>query len=308
MRPSTRTGQEASAARDLRLVAFDLDGTVLDATGRPDPHAMDTVRDLLARGMHLASISGRSIRRSLQALGGHPDIAAAIHICGYNGAAAVAPEHAGRRELLFATRLKQAVLDELTEYTVQWDFNLVYCRCDDSAAGLLEDYRFLRTTGPGLSTADWNGAGYVLDPDLVHRLRRREFGPPPKVMIFAPAAVREKALAHLHRRFAGRIYVAWARPELLEVMAPTVDKGIALQRLARRLGLSLDQTAAIGDGNNDLPMLRRAGIGLLMGDAADGVRQALAGTGVTEVLPFARGGFARAMHDHVLSRPALFSP
>lgn len=292
--------QEAFPSRQVRLVAFDLDGTVLDDYGIPDPDAMGTVRELLDRGIYVAAISGRSIRRCLQGLSGYAEIAAAIHICGYNGAAAVGPRQNEARELLFTTRLEHAVLEELTEYAAGNGLNLVYCRCEDGPAGLQEEYRFLRETGNSLSTVDWNGAGYVLDPDLITRLRRREFGPPPKLMMFTASGAQNSTLADLSARFAGRIYVAWAIPELLEIMAPDVNKGTALEQLARQLGIDVAQTLAIGDGNNDLPMLRRAGIGLLMGGAPDSVRRSLADSRVREVRPFAQGGFAHAMYEHAL--------
>jgi hydroxymethylpyrimidine pyrophosphatase-like HAD family hydrolase len=284
----------------VRLVAFDLDGTVLDENGSPAPEAMEAARELLQRGVHLASISGRSIRRSLQGLQGYPDVAAAIHVCGYNGAAAIAPERGGRRELLFAVRLAPEALRELAAYAGKRDLNLVYCHCEDTGDGLEEEYRFRWPTGEKLSTIDWEGGGYVLDPDLLERIDSGTYGPPPKMMLFAAAGAQEDTLADLRRRFSGRIYVAWAIPELLEIMSPRVNKGVALKRLAQRLGVDLSQTLAVGDGNNDLPMLQLAGTGLLMSNAADSVRQTAAQIGIRCVPAFAEGGFARAMREHVL--------
>src|SRR5699024_6428411 len=53
----------------------------------------------------------------------------------------------------------------------------------------------------------------------------------------------------------------------LELNAPGVTKGQALLTLAETLGFSRDQVMACGDSDNDLAMLRMAGLGVAMGNA-----------------------------------------
>ncbi|MBB3950391.1 Cof-type HAD-IIB family hydrolase [Aureimonas jatrophae] len=60
----------------------------------------------------------------------------------------------------------------------------------------------------------------------------------------------------------------------LDVTAPAANKGDGVSFLARAAGVDLAHTAAIGDMANDVPMLRRAGIGVAMGQAPDAVRAA----------------------------------
>ncbi len=54
--------------------------------------------------------------------------------------------------------------------------------------------------------------------------------------------------------------------------APNVDKGRALMAAAHHLGTTVDRTVAIGDGDNDRPMLAIAGTAIAMGQANDNVR------------------------------------
>lgn len=60
----------------------------------------------------------------------------------------------------------------------------------------------------------------------------------------------------------------------LEMTAKGVNKGKGLQMLAEKLGISMDETMAIGDSENDLDMLKMAGLGLAMENAADNIKAA----------------------------------
>jgi Cof subfamily protein (haloacid dehalogenase superfamily) len=63
-------------------------------------------------------------------------------------------------------------------------------------------------------------------------------------------------------------------PEILEIVAPGVDKGFGLAKAAEILHIPIEETIAIGDGENDIPMLRRAGLGIAMANASDKVKAA----------------------------------
>ena len=58
----------------------------------------------------------------------------------------------------------------------------------------------------------------------------------------------------------------------LEIVPIGVNKAEALKQLAAILGLDLSQFAAIGDGLNDIEMLREAGLGIAMGNASNAVK------------------------------------
>ena len=65
-------------------------------------------------------------------------------------------------------------------------------------------------------------------------------------------------------------------PHDFEVVAQGVDKGRTLALLAALYGVPLEQCAAVGDGGNDLAMLRVAGLPIAMGNAAQSVKDAAA--------------------------------
>lgn len=89
----------------------------------------------------------------------------------------------------------------------------------------------------------------------------------------------EESEAHaFENRFQGRLRFSWATTPaypgvyFVNVVAPEVSKGNALDALASYLHIPLGQTAAIGDGLNDIPLLSTAGLAIAMGNARDEVK------------------------------------
>ena len=72
--------------------------------------------------------------------------------------------------------------------------------------------------------------------------------------------------------FGDTLYISRSAPFFLEIMAPGVGKDHSLARLLAHLDLSREQLIAFGDGFNDLTMLRFAGMGVAMANAADEVK------------------------------------
>jgi Cof subfamily protein (haloacid dehalogenase superfamily) len=60
----------------------------------------------------------------------------------------------------------------------------------------------------------------------------------------------------------------------LDVTPPGCDKGTFVQAMAKRLAISTDAVATIGDMQNDLAMFRKSGLSIAMGNATDDVKKA----------------------------------
>jgi uncharacterized protein (TIGR01777 family) len=87
----------------------------------------------------------------------------------------------------------------------------------------------------------------------------------------------------------------------VQVTDPLVDKSIALQRIAARLGLPREQVMAVGDGENDQGMLEWAGFGVAVANACDSARSLAA-----QVVPSNdEVGVARAIRRYVLEPRGL---
>jgi Cof subfamily protein (haloacid dehalogenase superfamily) len=73
--------------------------------------------------------------------------------------------------------------------------------------------------------------------------------------------------------FGDRAQVVRSHDFFIEFVAKGVSKGDALARLAGYLGVPRDRVVAVGDNENDLDMLRWAGVGVAMGNAPDVVKR-----------------------------------
>ena len=80
------------------------------------------------------------------------------------------------------------------------------------------------------------------------------------------------------RQFSDSLHSSWARTpaypdvDFINLLAPKVSKGKALETLASHLGVSLAEVIAVGDGTNDIPLLTSAGLAIAMGNAPDEVK------------------------------------
>lgn len=80
--------------------------------------------------------------------------------------------------------------------------------------------------------------------------------------------------AELSLRLQGRISVYRSEPYFLELVPLGIDKARSLAVLLERLGLTREEMVAMGDGYNDLSMIRFAGMGVAMANAQEPVRKA----------------------------------
>jgi Cof subfamily protein (haloacid dehalogenase superfamily) len=73
-------------------------------------------------------------------------------------------------------------------------------------------------------------------------------------------------------RFGADLYVTQTSHRLLEFLHPRVSKGWALADIARTLGVQPEEVVAFGDSHNDIDMITYAGLGVAMGNASAEVK------------------------------------
>ena len=243
----------------MTLFCSDVDGTLLDPAHRLSPANVAAVARARAAGLHVLLASGRSAR----ALEG---IVAALELDGpliaFNGALTFRSAD-GAIEALDGTTLDRDIAADV----------LRLARAHGIEAGWFElDGWRVRSIGPGaVEEAMLTDEPPTESPDLPDGA-----GPPYKLMCIAVTADETAALHALRDRLPDTVAASFSHPRYLEVTAPGIDKAHAVRAAAARLGLAPSQLAAIGDAENDVAMLREAGVGIAMGNATDAVLAAAA--------------------------------
>lgn len=282
----------------IDLVAFDLDGTVLDEQSGLTQSAATTIADLARHGVNAVTISGRSVRRTLEGFDGHSHLVSGLYLAGYNGAVIVGPDGDQGRTVIHEEPLDTDTLALLAQYAQENGLNLICAQVDYVDGELVEEYRYARSL-EGLQA--FGGPSFVLDPDLYSRCLAGECSPPPTVIMAVDPEERSDHIVALRALGGERVNVSWALPDRVQVVRSGVDKGRALRMLAQILSVPMERVLAIGDGDNDLPMLQAAGIGVLMGNATEPVQAAALAAGLPLGPTQAEDGFAATVRQYALT-------
>ena len=107
----------------------------------------------------------------------------------------------------------------------------------------------------------------------------------------------EKISAAVIKEFGDKVSITRSTEIFNEIVCPGVSKAAAIKILAEKIGVKISEVMAIGDSNNDLPMLKAAGKSIAMGNANAEVKS---------VCDFQTGnceddGFAEAVYKYVLN-------
>lgn len=265
-------------SRALRLVAFDLDGTLLGPGLAISEAVAEAVRLLREAGVTVAVVTGRMARTAERfalelGLDGMP-------LVGFNGALA---KLVGRSRLWWHVTIPTELAIEVVSFLDAKGLGPVVLARDRILARGPDERIDRYQTVAGVRPE------YV--GDLAGRLRGPKPIRPTKLLQVEDPAAMDRLLAEAAQRFGARLSVTTSYPFFLEFMAPGVSKGRALARVCRRLGIRADEVAAFGDGMNDLDMIEWAGLGVAMAEspaallaAADRVVEGPPGDGVARFI------------------------
>ncbi|HXH20548.1 MAG TPA: Cof-type HAD-IIB family hydrolase [Dehalococcoidia bacterium] len=265
---------------DIRLIALDLDGTLLSPENRVSDEDAAAVREAVAAGAQVVLATARwhaAAGRTAALLGLDG------FIISHNGALVRSRDDG---EELFHHRIEQALASEIAEFL-------------DAASGdayvTVNDSTYVRSQRLGNPRMP---AGI----ELTASLRPHVTAPATAFLVFGRDAVRSTV-----ERFSGYHGSALnlaegfsdSFPGYLNIVHALADKGAALRAVCEHQSISPLQAMAIGDAAPDIPMLKSAGIGVAMGNAPEAVKAAADAIAPSN----SESGVAWAIRRYVLGRP-----
>ncbi|MDF7674296.1 Cof-type HAD-IIB family hydrolase [Acetobacteraceae bacterium ESL0709] len=264
----------------LKLVVSDMDGTLLPPGKILTPRTLDAIKQLQAADIPLCLASARPPEGMMRYIN-------QLHLtslcAGFNGSVIFRPHGQIYQNITLPLPLVHELVSVLSSYPVEvW--------LQDYKTWLVED----KTTALVLYEQSVTDVLPVqvksLTESVIPVSRVVATGTDPDLM-----AELEKTLGD---RYHGQAAVIRSNPRMLDITAPAATKGQALRKLAELYHISPAQIAALGDAQNDISLLKAAGLGIAMGQAPQIVKDAADFVTASNV----EDGWADAIEQFVLPR------
>ena len=256
-----------------RLIAIDLDGTIINKEGGIFPYAKKAIRRAVDIGMKITIATGRMYRPSNRFA---KELGLSAPIICYQGALIQEPCDGSvlwHKPLSLDTA--EEVINKIRQTGVQQ-----YVYIDDEI--FVEEI-----TEIALWYAKRNNVKLNLVADLATSLEKQ----PTAIAALGEQEQIDRLTDDLKDFFKSRLLVTKSYPTFCEIGHPSSGKGVALKHLAKLLDVEQHETVAIGDGPNDISMLEWAGLGIVIGTApqeviaaADWIIETETGDGFTQAI------------------------
>ena len=238
-----------------RLVATDLDGTLVRSDGTVSPYTVEVLAELDRRGIPVVFVTGRPLRWTeevFEYVGSH-----GLAIVSNGALVWDVAHHAAHLERTMPAQLAMRVARRLRD--------------------ALPEVRFATETLAGWC-AEPGYLGHRSDDDPRRRplrelpLEELVAEPLLKLLALHAGADPDELVAAAEAVAGDLVNITHSSFPLLEMSAPEVTKASTLELIARDLGVEAEDVVAFGDMPNDLPMLTWAGTSYAMADAHPAVR------------------------------------
>jgi Cof subfamily protein (haloacid dehalogenase superfamily) len=239
----------------VALVVSDVDGTLLTKEKLLTERAIGAVRKLHEAGIGFTITSSRptiGMRFFIEPLG------ITLPVGAFNGSCIVDPALKPVEQHLIGEAAAGRALDVLGEFQVD--------------AWLFTSDQWLVRNGKG-DYVDHEARTIRADPTLVDDFKPYLSKACKIVGASTDAPGLQRCEAEMQKALGEQATAVRSQSYYLDITPPGVNKGTFVQTIARRLGISTDRIATIGDMRNDLPMFRVSGTSFAMGNASDDVKQ-----------------------------------
>lgn len=264
--------------RKIRLIALDLDGTLLDDNGDIPEENIKVLKEFAQRNVIVALSSGR-MTDCVSPTADRIGIDCPLIV--YNGAM-VRGRKSENRKVIYHNPLPSRYGDMLINYCLRERFHLNYYLNDTLYAQRDESLKKY-----ALIYATQTGAKFNFLEDLTCLK-----GNAPTKLILITDVHNEEAFRrrdyqynYFLKKLGESVNLFKTNPEYLEFLKKGVDKGIGLKKLAEFYEIERESIIAFGDGENDIEMLKAAGIGVALSNAKEKVKRV-----ADQVLPWDNNG------------------
>ena len=238
--------------KQIKLIALDMDGTILDNKKKISSGNATAVKKALDAGIIVTFATGRMFRAAKHYA---DDLQLDIPLVVYNGA-----------------RIEESVSEKVLG---DWPLNrdtangvINYCHSNGIyVQTYIHDRLWTYKDCPEVRAySSLEGVPYEVKGDTMLSLPDS----PHKLLVVSTHFYEVKA--EIERLFPGKVVLTSSAENFIEVMEPGITKWRAIEMLGKKLGIDQQEIMCVGDSDNDVNMLENAGVGVAMGNATDDVK------------------------------------
>lgn len=249
----------------IRMIGLDLDGTLLNDKKELTPRTRRALEHAIAEGVTVLVATGRPWMGVPEELRNFPGMKYALTS---NGARIIdTSDGSVIEEHLLAPESAKKALEICGKYDTLQEIYF-------DGQGYAPADKMARVEKYHKNSNMWEYMRKTRIPvDDIHALLEQENRGLDKVQaLFADMEERKRAWRELEA--AGGLELAGSLWYNIEINAAGVNKGTGMVSLGRRIGIRREEIMAVGDGDNDTPMLREVGFGIAMGNAEEQTKEA----------------------------------
>ena len=248
---------------DIKVIATDMDGTLLDPKGQLDLPRLEKILDKLdQRGIRFVIATGNEVHRMRQLL---EHLAERVVLVVANGARIFEND-----ELLQAQTWDDAMVDRALEHFKGRE-------CQDQFVVTCMNGGFVKE-GTVFTELD-----KFMTPEMIEKLYRRMnfvdefdsslFGGVLKMSMVVGEERSDAVLQEINDLFDGHVRAVSSGYGCIDILQDGIHKAWGLEELLKRWNLKPEQIMAFGDSENDIEMLELAGISYAMENAEESVKE-----------------------------------
>ena len=242
-----------------KLVAIDMDGTLLREDKTVSDRTKSAIKAAYAKGAKIVLASGRPLEgllRYIEELGIYSN---QDYVLSYNGSLV---QNVETKEVICKNILSGKDLHRLYDLSKEIGVNLHAFSKQGCITPKISEYSELEGKINSIPVVELNYDDISEDEDII------------KIMFVDPEEQLEEAIKKIPQSFYEEYTIVRSAPFFLEFLNKKSGKGTGVKALADFLGIKQEEVICIGDAGNDLDMIEYAGLGVAMGNAFEEVKAA----------------------------------
>lgn len=237
----------------IKLIAVDLDDTLLNSEVKISEENKKVIQACLDQGIHFTFATGRMFRSAVNFA---KELELTLPLITYQGALVKTTDNEEIQHHVIEEKVAKDLIDFLKNYDMQLN---VYMN-DTLYMEKINDF----------------GKEYVRISRIEHEITSFPEGlhtEPTKVLLAGQPELLAEIQDEAIKRYKDVLAITKSKDYFLEFGNPQAMKGLALKSLADSLGIKKEEVMAIGDGMNDFDMLQYAGLGVAVENAVEPVKE-----------------------------------